>query len=303
MSKDDTFYKKLLNNLYDGAFVLDKARRITFWNESASAQTGFSADKTLGQTYRADLLRVYDENGVYLEGEDNPLLKTLQSGEDRRVEGHLRHLDGHLIPVSLRVASLSGGPGGSGAPGGVFALFSDNSERVALRRELEELRDQAMIDPVTGVASHSYLEMSLVSRLSESSRYGWSFGAVQLAIDGHGALAQEIGPENLAGCLRLVANALLSGSRSSDRVGRWSDREFIVLLANVDHDTLQTIAERYRRVIAQSHVLSDGDEITFTVSMSAVLAMPNDSIATLLTRSGELLGESQRAGGNRVSMM
>jgi diguanylate cyclase (GGDEF)-like protein/PAS domain S-box-containing protein len=300
MRSDETFYEKLLNKLHDGAVVLDAARRVTVWNEAASALTGFPRDAFAGKAFRGDLLRFYDADGTYLEGEDNPLLQSLDSGEDWSGEGFLRHRDGHLVPVSLRVASLN--DLGSD-PAGVFVLFSDNSEQVALRRELADLRDNAMIDSETGVASQSYLEMNLVSRLSEASRYGWGFGVVQLAIDGHGALAQEIGEESLAACLRLVANTLLGGSRSSDRVGRWSERDFLVILANVDHDTLKTIAERYRRVIAQSHVQAEGDEITFTVSISAALAMPNDSIVTLLTRSGELLAQSQQGGGNRVTMI
>ncbi len=300
MADNEALYKTILNNLDDGVFVLDGARKIVFWNEAASSLTGYPAVAVMGQAYRGDMLRVYDAEGTYLEGDDNPLLQALKSGEDCRMESHLRHFDGHLVPLYMRIAIVKGA---TGKPTGAVVFFSDNSEQVAMRKELDSLRDNALIDPVTGVASQKYLEMNLVSRLSESSRYGWSFGVVQLAIDGHGAFAQEIGPESLAECLRLVSNVLLAGSRSSDRVGRWSDREFLVILANVDHDTLRTIAERYRRVIAQSHVQAEGDEITFTVSISAVLAMPNDSIATLLTRASELLDESQRSGGNRLTML
>jgi PAS domain S-box-containing protein len=44
----DTFYRDLLDNLYDGIYFVDREREITYWNKEAERITGYSQEKVLG---------------------------------------------------------------------------------------------------------------------------------------------------------------------------------------------------------------------------------------------------------------
>ena len=50
MADRDDFYKKLIDNLYDGIYFIDLERVITYWNKGAERITGYPASKTIGRS-------------------------------------------------------------------------------------------------------------------------------------------------------------------------------------------------------------------------------------------------------------
>lgn len=47
-----SFYKELLENISDGVYVLDRDRRIQYWNEGAFRLTGYKAEEPWVNTVR-----------------------------------------------------------------------------------------------------------------------------------------------------------------------------------------------------------------------------------------------------------
>ena len=56
------FYKKLLDNLYDGVYFVDKDRKITYWNKGAERITGYAADEVVGK-HCFDNILMHTDNG------------------------------------------------------------------------------------------------------------------------------------------------------------------------------------------------------------------------------------------------
>ena len=49
LRKGDTALASVLNDIYDGVYIVDKKRHILFWNKGAEHITGYSADEVQGK--------------------------------------------------------------------------------------------------------------------------------------------------------------------------------------------------------------------------------------------------------------
>jgi len=102
----DNFYRKILDNLYDGVYFVDPERRITYWNKGAERISGFSAVQVKGKCCAENILVHVDDLGNELCKGDCPLAQTLKDGQTREADVYLHHADGHRIPVKIRVAPI-----------------------------------------------------------------------------------------------------------------------------------------------------------------------------------------------------
>ena len=287
----------VLDHLLDAAMLFGENGVLIRWNHAAVELLGLAA-KTAADPSQTGI-EFFDAGGNPLQGRAAPLAGALADGAARSLDGFVRHANGHLVPVAVRTAHI---PASGGCPGAVFLLLRDHSETTVLRRQVEDLRDQALIDPATGAAGRTYAELQLVSRLAEFERYGWSFGAVHVSIDRWDDLARRVGEVHRRELVKLVADSLLHAARSSDLVARWGDGEFLVLLTNVADATIRASAERYRRVIEQGQRQAYGEDVHVTVSVGASSARRNDSVGGLVTRLQGLVDRSRAGGGNQVGV-
>jgi PAS domain S-box-containing protein len=51
-----SFYQKLLGNVTDGVYFVNRDRKITYWNESAQALTGYAPAEAVGTSCFNNLL-------------------------------------------------------------------------------------------------------------------------------------------------------------------------------------------------------------------------------------------------------
>ena len=290
-------WHQLLDHLQDAALLFGADGAVIRWNDAAVRLLGLAA-KAEGGDSEPTGIELFDQHGNPLRGRSNPLTASLADGAPRVLQGFVRHASGHLVPVVVRVASL---PAEGGCAGATFVLLHDDSETTVLRRQIDDLRDQALIDHATGAASRTYAELQLITRLAELDRYGWAFGAALVAVDHWDDLARQHGEVHRRDLLKMVADSLLNATRSSDLVGSWDDGTFVVLLPNVAPDTLRTSAERYRRVIEQGQHQAYGEQVRVTASVGATLAHKNDAVGALVQRLHDQVEASRRAGGNRVT--
>ena len=121
-------YKKIIDDLRDGLYIVDRDRRIVFWNHAAEAISGFSAEEVVGHKCADNLLCHVDDSGVNLCCGDCPLGAVIATGEHHDTDIFLHHKNGHRVPVSVRVTPLADEDGN--IIGGV-EMFSDNSNSAA----------------------------------------------------------------------------------------------------------------------------------------------------------------------------
>jgi diguanylate cyclase (GGDEF)-like protein/PAS domain S-box-containing protein len=299
MMKSDSFYKKLLDNLYDGVYFVDLERKITYWNKSAESLTGYRNVEIVGKHCWNNILMHVDRQGRNLCSAQCPLVKCMREDITLEQEVYLRHKDGHRVPVMVRASPIKNG---RGRIIGSVEIFSDNSSRIALAHKVEELQGLALLDPLTELGNRRYAEFTLQTRLDEFYRYGWRFGLLFIDIDNFKRINDTYGHDIGDKVLRMVAKTVKNGVRSSDAVCRWGGEEFIALIAYIDEASLRLLADKLRVLAEQSNLLSDGASINVTISVGATISRMDDTAETVIKRADELMYQGKLSGRNCVVM-
>lgn len=294
------FYREILDNLYDGIFFVDTEGRITYWNKGAASLTGFSAADVVGRNY-CDIFKPLDKHGNNLcESSTCPIRRVLDSSHVSEVEAYVCHKEGHLLPISIRIAPVR-----EVDRHFVIAveIHSSNSPRYAMRQRLEELQEMAMNDPLTGIANRRFVEISLAARLEELRRYGFPFAILFADVDNFKQINDTHGHAVGDRILKMISATLAHSLRSFDLIGRWGGEEFVALLINIQPVDLFALSDRLRRLVEKSVLtIENGETIRVTVSVGATVARIGDTTDGLVERSDKLMFESKRRGRNQVSV-
>lgn len=295
----DIDYKSLIENIFDGLYLVDKDRAIIYWNHVAEKITGYRADEVIGRRCRDNILVHVDENGKNLCRTKCPLAATITDGTSCDAEIYLHHKDGHRVPVWVRVAPLHDTAGN--IVGGA-ELFTDLSSGNAMTNKVQELEKLSFLDSLTQLPNRRYLEMELDNRISEKQRYGNDFGIVFMDIDWFKRINDTYGHNMGDRVLKTVARTFQNTARPSDLMGRWGGEEFIGIFKRIDGEGLRSTAERIRSLVEKSHIHTSGLTLKMTVSIGATLAETTDTADSVIKRADDLLYRSKQNGRNRCTI-
>lgn len=287
---------RIVDNLQDGLYFVDRERRITYWNKAAERITGYSAGETVGKFCSDHLLEHVDADGNSLCLSACPLSETIADGISRSSEVYLSHKDGHRIPVSVRTSTLDDGAGN--VIGGI-ELFTDISSQSASRLRLRELERLAMVDELTQLPNRRCLEKELHSKFAERDRLHLPMGVLFIDVDRFKEINDRYGHETGDQVLSCIARTFAANSRPFDVYGRWGGEEFLGLLHVYSLTELQHIADRMRMLVGKSCVIKTDSKLKFTVSIGGTILRDGDTIESLIGRADSLLYDSKEAGRNR----
>lgn len=297
---DENYYYQLLDNVYDGVYFVDLSKKITFWNKGAERITGYTKTEVIGLRCSDNLLMHVDNKGTLLCTGLCPLSKTIKDGCLQELEVFLHHKEGHRVPVVVRATPIRNR---SGLIIGAVEIFSDNTSKINLKQELDQYRQLALMDSLTGLGNRRYAEMNLQNRLNEMISYSIpSFGIMFLDIDFFKKVNDLYGHDNGDRVLRMLSLTLKNAIRECDLACRWGGEEFIVIIESDSRDIIYNMAEKLRLLTKGSGFYAGTEIIRVTVSIGATRAELNDTMQSLIKRADQLLYESKKLGRNRVSM-
>lgn len=290
----------VLDQLYDGLYLVDRERQICFWNRAAERITGYDREQILGHRCFDDFLRHVDDGGHRLCHDGCPLLATIGDGQPREAHVHLQHRDGHRQPVEIRVAPLRDA---SGEIVGAIEIFRDGRRQLAERRRIEELERLASLDPLTQLANRRRFEMRLADRLTALERDGESFGLLLADLDHFKRFNDTWGHPAGDELLRAVGRTLAGAVREGDDVCRYGGEEFAVIAAPLDSiATATALAERLRALVSSIELPGPASGARIALSLGVALARPGDRPAALVERADQALYRSKRTGRDRATL-
>jgi len=295
---DRTEYRKIIENMYDGVYYVDKDREILCWNKAAERITGFKANDVIGSHCYNNVLNHQDKEGNKLCLGGCPLHKTIEDEQARETSVYLHHKEGHRVEVKVRTFPIYD----DGELIGAAEVFTDDSTTLAVMSNVEELKYLAMYDQLTELPNRRYIESYLKSKMSEFITVGLKFGILFMDIDHFKAFNDTYGHDIGDDVLRMVSKSFLSAIRSSDLVGRWGGEEFIAVVTGVNANQLQVIAEKIRKLIEMSELRGQNEGLKVTISVGGALITAEDTVESLVKKADLLMYKSKNDGRNRVTI-
>jgi len=151
------------------------------------------------------------------------------------------------LPATAQPAALlARGPGIHTEP--AVSEGSDEIEAIArlceLALTLDRLRYESLHDPLTGLDNRRGFDEHLVAAVSQSVRYGWSFGLVIIDLDGFKAVNDRLGHQGGDAVLRRLGEQLRQSLRSGDIAARVGGDEFALLLPVEGPSSVEAILHR-----------------------------------------------------------
>ena len=293
-------FQRIVDNLHDGLYFVDRNRVITYWNKAAERISGFTAAEVVGKSCADNILTHVDGRGCALCTGTCPLAETMCDGRLRQGEIYLHHKDGHRVPVSVRASPLTDEAGH--VIGGI-ELFTDISHQAATALRVQELERLALLDNLTQLANRAYVEREIRARFEEMKRLANPpFGFLFMDVDHFKSVNDRFGHDVGDAVLQFIARTLNANARPYDVYGRWGGEEFAGVIRCIGEQDLERLGNRLRCLIETSYALHAGQRIAVTMSIGATLFRPDDTLESLVKRADELLYRSKREGRNRLTL-
>ena len=180
---------------------------------------------------------------------------------------------------------------------GFFVMSQDITERTRVERNL---RDKAMLDPLTELPNRRALHEHLERTVNDRSQAPEPFALFFLDLDGFKAVNDQHGHDAGDELLKQVATRLEHTVRKGDFVCRLAGDEFVVVAHGVPNPEIAgRIAEDLCEAVATPFTLSLS---TVKIGTSLGIAMSpaggNVAAATLLSQADNAMYEAKRRGRN-----
>jgi len=289
--------RAVLETLQAGVCIVNLDRKICFWNEGAEHITGYLSQEVLGRFCGEILLIKFHANKEAICEHSCPLAAAMRDGKARQSRVYLHHRAGYAVPVTLRAVPIRDA---QNHVIGAAETFVEGPCVPTWRHPESELIAGQGLDTVTQLPDSVVSESYLTSRLKFASQHAITFGVLCIQVDHLDELTATHGLDAAEAILNVVAHTLRNGLDPLDFVGRWSEDQFLAIVASANDSDLLTTAERLKRLAEASEIAWWGDQLSVTAWVGGTVITPDDTVATLLERCGSALQATQNGNGAAV---
>ena len=223
-----------------------------------------------------------DDLKQVLENHLEGLLGTMDQHQKQR-DAREQEVAGRLKSLAERVAHME-------------------QEALGYREHLEEQRQKALIDPLTGLPNRAAWTERLEHEIAQWQQHGNTLSLAMLDLDHFKRINDNYG--HLAGdkVLKIIATVLRKRLRGSDFIARFGGEEFVLLLPATPPAVGAKLLETLRASIEACPFHFKGERVTITVSMGLAAFRPGEHSDLVLKRADQALYRAKHAGRNRVEL-
>ena len=183
-----------------------------------------------------------------------------------------------------------------------FAVAEHASLTLANLKLRENLKQQAIRDPLTGLYNRRYLREAMDHELNRASRRSTNLGVLMLDLDHFKRFNDEHGHDTGDFILSEFSRLVRLVIRDEDIPCRYGGEEFTILLPETNRDGTFNVAEKIRKKIRENVFLSENQSYgPITLSIGAACFPENGKTADLLLKKADdALYEAKKTGRDRV---
>lgn len=214
---------------------------------------------------------------------------------ESRLEGLLGTMDQHRQQRDAREQEVA-------------AKLQGLAERVAhmeqeaqgYREHLEEQRQKALIDPLTGLPNRAAWSERLEQEESRWREVGGEMLLAMLDLDHFKSINDSYGHQAGDKVLKIIAGELRKRLRPDDFIARFGGEEFVLLMPGTSLKDGIGLMERLRAAIEACPFHFKGQRVTITVSSGVAAFRSAEQSAVVLKRADQALYRAKSAGRNQV---
>ena len=171
-----------------------------------------------------------------------------------------------------------------------------------LKKAMQQLQEQAITDPLTGLHNTLYLRELLPREMLRAKRKDSPLAAIMIDVDHFRRVNDSFGHEAGDGVLKELGALLKKSIRGSDIACRYGGEEFAIILADATSEGARRRAEDIRAAVKRLELYHGSKPIGgLTVSLGvALFPYHADQTTTLLRKADEALYQAKEAGRDRV---
>ena len=153
------------------------------------------------------------------------------------------------------------------------AVMKHKFRRDVLREQVRSGLEAAVIDPLTGLHNRRFADMQMDRIADHALEHGQGFAVMVVDIDHFKTINDNHGHTSGDTVLREIAIRFRANFRDIDLIARIGGEEFLVAMPDTDEVQAGFVAERLRRVIAETPFLVKDGTHALKVTISVGVAM------------------------------
>jgi diguanylate cyclase (GGDEF)-like protein/PAS domain S-box-containing protein len=253
-------------NAGEGIMITDAQKRILSVNRAFTDILGYSEEEAMGKT--PALLRSGKHDSRFYQRMNS----ALQSKGEWKGEIWNRTRSGELIPEWLSISTLKNAKGEVENYIGVFADIS------SLKASEERIAYMAFHDDLTSLPNRRSFKEKLEASIKLAKRDTKKLAVIMIGLNRFKDINDSYGHEMGDEVLCYVASLLLKQVRTTDRVARFGDDVFALLLEGIQHeDDAGRVASNLIEAIGQTMRLSNQQIVNLMCSVGIGL-YPHHSV-------------------------
>lgn len=183
-------------------------------------------------------------------------------------------------------------------------LSNSSKIMMALQRDLEIVRKEALTDGLTNLANRKAFDAEIRRVAEEAQEQGTTFCLALLDIDHFKSFNDNYGHQVGDQVLRLVARTLVEGVKGRDIAARFGGEEFAIILPDTNLPAGVKVGDYLRKAVAGKEVINrnTGDVLgRITLSGGVAQYIAGESIDELIERADAALYTAKHNGRNQIA--
>ncbi len=278
---------KVFDHSGEGISITDPAGRIVTVNKAFTKVTGYEPQEVFGKT------PAVLKSGKHTEDFYHTMWESLLEKGWWQGEVWNRRKNGSVYPEWLTINAVKDQ---TGAITHYVGIFSDIT---AIKESQRRVAYLASHDELTGLANRNLFADELRHALGRASRRKYKIALLYLDLDNFKTINDTLGHETGDLLLKEAARRLQESVRDGDLVVRMGGDEFVLLLEDIQPETVRQIAERVVDYLAASFTI--GPHQFFVTCSIGISIYPDDGEDSriLLKNADVAMYRAKEAGRNQ----